>query len=369
MLNENLRILYIFARDAESGLNEVYIGSRPKSHFYRYVKLRENGMQVSFSDVSISEIPSAVKIADSFLNKLFYKSLSLGFCLSKIVMQLKTINKNDVIFCTTDSVGLPALLLRRFGLVKADIIYQSIGLADGWLKSKNIIFRIFLTYLLGAARTVLCYTPFERKLLVKHFKLKDIKVIASCAVAGVDTEYFDKIKVEDGEYVLTVGRDRHRDFSTYIAAMGLTKSKGIIVKTSNCILPGPIGENIKICNDITYPEVVELYRKARCVVVPLTNNSYTAGWVVVGEAMSLGKPIIISKVDAIKGMEDILIHEHNCLMVPCQGVSELQNAILRLNSNAPLRKKLSDNARKKAHEINSRYDNVLYEVFAAGRNK
>jgi glycosyltransferase involved in cell wall biosynthesis len=90
-----------------------------------------------------------------------------------------------------------------------------------------------------------------------------------------------------------------------------------------------------------------LYNRARAVIVPLKDVYQPTGYSVTLQAMSCGRPVILS---AIKGLwaPELLRHNENCLLVPPGDAAALGAAIARIRADGALRARLGQAARATA---------------------
>jgi glycosyltransferase involved in cell wall biosynthesis len=90
-----------------------------------------------------------------------------------------------------------------------------------------------------------------------------------------------------------------------------------------------------------------LYNRARAVIVPLKDVYQPTGYSVTLQAMSCGRPVILS---AIKGLwaPELLKNNENCLLVPPGDAAVLGAAIARIRADAALRARLGHAARTTA---------------------
>lgn len=94
--------------------------------------------------------------------------------------------------------------------------------------------------------------------------------------------------------------------------------------------------NIRIDETLVFDDMPDLYAAADIVVQP----SYAEGLgLAILEAMASGKPIIGSDTS---GIREIIIHEHNGLLVPPKQVEPLADAIIQLATNHYFAKQLAE---------------------------
>jgi len=111
-----------------------------------------------------------------------------------------------------------------------------------------------------------------------------------------------------------------------------------------------IPPNAEICH-MEMGAVRHLYAESAAVVIPLFINPIGAGMTTLVEAMSMGKPVIVtrSKDNTYAGMTDI-IDGDNVLLVNAGDVDGLSKAIERVIGDAELRRRIGANGRKWAEE-------------------
>ena len=125
--------------------------------------------------------------------------------------------------------------------------------------------------------------------------------------------------VKDENFVLAVGSDHNRDYSTLITACDhpltiLTKInlKKFTERENLTVLSGSLHEP-----KISDTDLRRLYQRAKCVVVPTKNVWQPSGQSVSMQAMACGKPVILSD---IKGLwdRDVFQTGENCVLVERQ---------------------------------------------------
>jgi len=357
-------VLFVFAKDVSSTLVEIAGGTRAISHCYWYHRFRESHPDIEYIGGPVP--PGPFSRLFGLLSRIVFYCSGIGFNIELAVANWKHSHEFRTLFCTCDSVALPFLLLKRFGLVRAEIVYQTIGLYDHWRIKRNPLFTLAWRWLCGAASVIVCYGPEERQRLIAAFSIPGERVIGIRTIAGFDTEFFSHFQSEDGDYVLSVGRDKCRDFRTFCEAMAKTELPGILVHMGENLGCAHIPSNVREYVAIPYPKIVELYRKARVVVVALHNNTYTAGWVVAGEAMSLGKPVVMTRVDAMNGMDGLVQSGTNCKVVPREDPLALADVLIDLYSHAAARRSIGEHARRTAEQYSKTYVETLSSILFPG---
>lgn len=141
-------------------------------------------------------------------------------------------------------------------------------------------------------------------------------------------------------HVFAAGRTG-RDWPTFAKALDGCAIEAIVVCDSAGARRANFPANVTVKTDIEYAEYAELLRGARLVVVPLESHVYSSGQVVFLEAMSLGKPVIVTRT---VGSEDYIEDGVTGLYVTCGSAEELRGAIDRVLGNPALERDLGRNA-------------------------
>jgi glycosyltransferase involved in cell wall biosynthesis len=165
-------------------------------------------------------------------------------------------------------------------------------------------------------------------------------------------EIIDSIKVEDDGYILSCGAS-HRDYDTLIkAAQDIDKEVIIVLPHQVDALhhksklnSNSIPNNVRIVrHDFSRNSWYEYLRKASIVVVPIDSDCIQpAGISVYLEAMSIGKPTIVSRGPSTNG----LIHDQ-AILVDRGDSNQLKDAILSLTENKNLRDEISQKGKEYA---------------------
>ncbi|MEN3000059.1 MAG: glycosyltransferase family 4 protein [Acidilobaceae archaeon] len=171
---------------------------------------------------------------------------------------------------------------------------------------------------------------------------------------GVDTEKY--APGEEGDYVLFVGRLvfrkglhvllkafsrlEHKDSRLLVVGKGYME-----IPASFLIKSYGLERRVQLLGALPEREKVELFRKAKVVVVPSIVNESMG--IVALEAMAAGKPVIATRVG---GLEEIVEDRETGLLVPPGDPGSLARALDLLLSDKELRSKLGHNARRAAEE-------------------
>src|SRR6185503_6605356 len=128
-----------------------------------------------------------------------------------VLPSLRSLNRSDVVFATVDTVGIPLVLLKRYGLVRRPIVYAGVGLPERLVQLRNRpMRRLFRRSLRGTAALVV-HAESEADWLREWVGSGSPRVVF--VPFGVDTQVFaPDADVETEVDVVSVGADPRRDF-------------------------------------------------------------------------------------------------------------------------------------------------------------
>ncbi|MGH2870787.1 MAG: glycosyltransferase family 4 protein [Solirubrobacteraceae bacterium] len=148
----------------------------------------------------------------------------------------------------------------------------------------------------------------------------------------VDQQFFTPAPdASRGDYVVSVGREQ-RDYATLVEAVRPLRRSCVIVPGS-AWSHRELGElelpdHVSVRRGLSYPELRDLYRNARVVVVPIVSGTdYAAGVNTVLEGMACGRPVVASDTSGLSGYVD---HRVDGLTVAPGDAAALRTAIEEL---------------------------------------
>jgi len=158
---------------------------------------------------------------------------------------------------------------------------------------------------------------------------------------------------EQGNYVFSAGRTG-RDFSTLISAAEGIRVEFVIVAGKDMLtkktgLEGiNIPQNVRVSIGIPYSQYVDLLLKSKIVVVPLQYTTAIIGATAIIEAMSIGKPVIATKLPALL---DYIEDGKTGLFVEPANVQDLREKILFLLEHPEEAQRIGNNARTESERF------------------
>lgn len=345
------KVLFLYKTPRKHVYRDWRSGKGPDTILYGANNLETLGYNVDIFDISFSKLNP--------LRWLFYplqfiaaKRTGLGFNLGQAVTLLPLLNRYDVIFSTIDSAGLPLLLLKKIGLVKKPIIYMSIDFAFR-LEDNNKWPFIWYKNLLTYADAIICNYVEEKKILDKYNKkVYFIKV-------GVDKHYYNNDKknntVKRNIKLLAFGRDRDRDYLSFVSAVKNLNVLSQIVCSPSNMINIKLADNIKVFYDLSPQELRKKIFEASIIVIPINNVKRSGGHLSLLDSLMGGKPVVVASNNGITKTYNFK-NGQDCLFYQPGNIMDLKSKIKLLIKDTKLASNLALNGRKKAEK----YSTVMY---------
>jgi glycosyltransferase involved in cell wall biosynthesis len=235
----------------------------------------------------------------------------------------------DVVFSTVDTVGIPLVLLFRAGLVRPPIVYAAIGLPE---RLAQLSARAHRFYLGGYRRlhTIVAYGWGEVDALREWLGETGPRVVF--LPFGVDVSAFrpaPEARIETD--VVSVGADPRRDYGLLLDLARRRSEWSFRIVAARDHLPALASRpaNVEVETDVPFDVARARLTTGRVVVLPVRDNTYSGATTVLLQAMSSGKPVVVTRTAAIaRGyhLEDGL----NCRLIEPAGLASLEHAVSAL---------------------------------------
>lgn len=351
-MDNRLNNLFILYLDSPRRRNILSVGDEPKGDSYLLYGLHEyqkSGLKVRHNLEKPKRSSRIVHIMSWLINKSLRLYGGIGGDFRSVISNLHSINQSDVVLSTSDTVGIPLSLFKARGWVKPPMIYVSIGLPERIQRFRSE--RVVENYckLFSKVDTFVGYGYEECRLLKSLIKNGVSADSVYFVPFGVDADFFSPV-FEKKEYpvdFLTIGADSQRDFSLLLALARNNSSYNFEIITSKDQrdkfedIPG----NIRVMCDIPLELMKRRLEETFAVILPIKENSYSGATTTLLQAMAMEKPVIVSRVGAIRNgyhLED----GYNCLFVEPGNEEQLAQKANELLSNLHLRNTIAKNARK-----------------------
>jgi glycosyltransferase involved in cell wall biosynthesis len=182
---------------------------------------------------------------------------------------------------------------------------------------------------------------------------------------GADLTFFTPQKTKTDEFLLSVGRDEARDYSTLLEVAKEIKIKFKIVCSRENIKDLLIPDNVEVLCDISYLKLKTLYASAKFVILPQKERYRAGGQFALVEAMAMEKAVVASKVPGITTAYNF-VDRQDLLFVEPENVKDLKEKIQFLLKDKRLRKSLAQRSRKKIVKCynSENYGKLLYRIIS-----
>jgi glycosyltransferase involved in cell wall biosynthesis len=325
-------------------------------------EIRARGAEVRHNLERDGEPPAWSRVAAGAANGVVHAAGGYGGDFAGILPALRTANAADVVFSTGDTVGIPLLLLKRFGRVRPPLVHAAIGLPERLQQVRPERTERIYRDALRRAHTVFAYAQSEADWL-RDWIGDGARVLF--VPFGVDVDAFapqpDRAPDTD---VVSIGADPRRDFGLLvgIAARNPELSVRIVASREHVRQLGALPPNVSAESDLTLEQVRDRLAGSRMVALPVRRNSYSGATTVLLQAMALAKPVVVSRTDAIAegyALEDGV----NCRLVEPEDGEAFEAALLQTLADPG---SLGFRAREtvERHFTWGRYTDALWEILS-----
>jgi glycosyltransferase involved in cell wall biosynthesis len=331
-----MRVLYLYATERSSVQEGAERGMKPDTLLYGLNHMADFGHDAEFFDED-RRLRSPYREAQT-LASLVIRQTAHRWNLGQALQSLTRLQDYDCVFATSDSTGLPLAFLKRLGCWQGRLIMASQGLTQslatqGW----NWAFRLH-RWSLSAIDHIVVYGWGERQEIIDHFGVPPEKV--GWIPVGVDTEFYARCLTRQPDVkedvVLSVGRDRCRDFNAlFQAAESLPNIPFRIITSRGRFANVRLPANVYVLYELPIQEVVSHYAACRFVVLPVEDSPYSFATTTAFDVMAMGKAVVLSRNRAVgpdgDGYE--LVDGEHCRFVSAGDAEALSGVIGELWAN------------------------------------
>lgn len=290
--------------------------------------LRDNGIQLTVFDSTAG-----------LLNPLRGRgSLLAGIDPWRFLRLVVNFFRWDVLISVDSSSCFLFVQLKRLLRLKKPVVVIDPALGDGYPNRTRVHDQV-----LPYVDTVVVFGRVQEQHLKKRY---GDRVRAVFLPHRMDTAFFDPAKAakteQGGDYVLSIGADVGRDFSSLAkAAEGLGHR---VVIHSTKALDAVLPEGVQLRKDwVSFEELRDLYAGAGVVAVPLRRTTHASGINALLEAMSMGKAVVVSDSP---GVADYVRHGETAWVVESGNPERLREALKTLQEDRGMAARLGENARR-----------------------
>ena len=334
-------------------------------------ELARRGVRVRHNLEQDRRPPLWARMADRTINTLLDRFGGYGGDFASVLPALRVANAAEVVFSTVDTVGIPLMLLKRAGLLRPPLVYVAVGLPERLAQLRGNPARRLYAAALRRTQAIVSYSRREADSLQSWLGRGAPRVLF--VPFGVDVNAFrpDRER-EPGVDVLSVGADPRRDLDllTVVASHRPELSFGIVTTADRARSLRGVPANVVIETDLSLNEVRARLAAARVVALPVRDNTYSGATTVLLQAMAMGKPVVVSRTDAIArgyGLEDGV----NCRLVEPGDPEAFERIVVETLAGAEAAVSLGLRARETVERCFSweRYTDALWKILSAASSR
>jgi glycosyltransferase involved in cell wall biosynthesis len=341
-------------------------GALDRYRLFGLDEVRARGAQVRHNLEREGPPPAWARSSAAAVNRLLSLAGGYGGDFATVLASLRTANRAEVVFATTDTVGIPLALIKRAALLRPPFVYAAIGLPERVRQLRSASMERLYAGALREAHTIVAYAESEVEWL--RAWLSEAAPPIVFVPFGVDVRAFAPDGRAPEVDVVSVGADPRRDFEvlTTIAGRHPELSVQIVTAGQRARSLGMLPANVAVETDVPLERVRDCLAYARVVALPVRRNSYSGATTVLLQAMAMAKPVVVSRTQAIAagyGLEDGV----NCRLVEPGDAAAFEEVLLETLTGADAAVSLGLRAREKVERDFSweRYTSTLWEILSA----
>lgn len=314
---------------------------------FGFEELWKKGMSVD-CNLRFPRVESVRETVQGWIERRYAPRTGVGLgdtC--SVSAHLWQMNRARVVLATSDNMGLPAARLKARDGLRVPLVYVSIGLPER-LKAVEARSPTRAARYRKRLANVDCFIAYG------HAEAEELRqwIRDSANVRfipfGVDTAKWRpadaSAEVVD---VLSIGADPMRDFKLLAEYARRHPAVSVsLVTVRECAAElGPLPTNMQVRIRVPIEELKELIARARVVVLPVKDNTYSGATTTLLQCMAMGKAVAVSRVGAIRegyGFQDGV----NVRWIEPGSLESLSTAVVGLLADGGLRRRLGTAARQ-----------------------
>lgn len=340
-------IVFVYSGGREKRVADALRGDVPSEFFYGAVEFPTSDWEMRMIDFHDNPGSRIAALGNRLFGRFFPVRVRAEHLLGAMRL-LPRLNDASVVVATSSYLALALGYLRAFGFSVPPVVAIHCGLANH--PPRGLKLRL-TSRLLRKQRNVF-FSPGEAAETAECFALPEMDMIPN--PFGVDLNFWcPSENPQAGEYVLAVGNDARRDYDVLLRAADKLRMPFRIITSRQ--LPTPLPPNVEWLQGnwhrpaVTDLELRELYRRARVVVVPLTDSPQPSGQSVALQAMACGRAVVMTRTRGLWTGDDFVDGEHLCL-IPPGNPEALATAVLKLADEPGFAGKLGLQAQQRVME-------------------
>ncbi len=370
MIKLGKTITYVFLQGRKKRLESGNLIS--KEFFYSYFYAKEN-----FDNVNILEMEnfeknikqSLLRKIDSFINKLTKLPIYTYAIFKK--KNLDVFNNSDFIIMANDRVAFscfPLIMLSKrknknisffvMGLFNKDPRFRiQIILRNLLIKSMfNKVNKIFFLGKKEYTQAVENFNKFEEKFVFLPF--------------SIDTSFWkseENNSFENKKDILFIGNDGNRDYEFVVELAGRMHEYNFHFITEKIEQNEKLSKNINLIKgswgleQLSDQQIREYYDKSKITIIPIKETNQPSGQSVALQSMSMGTPVIMTKVEGFWDEENFQDKKH-LSFIKENKLDEWEYLIKDIYNNKEKYEYLSENGEKLIHSMYNidKFDEVVF---------
>ncbi|MBA3374448.1 MAG: glycosyltransferase family 4 protein [Actinobacteria bacterium] len=303
-------------------------GSAERYLLFGLEQLASRGFSVGHNLERRGAPPRWAALVGKALKRGLERAGGYGGDFTSVVASLARANRADVVFSTVDTVGIPLMLLARAGRLRPPLVYVAIGLPERLAQLRTERMRRLYAAALGSCASVIAYSEYEARELESWLERYGFAQGVEFVPFGVDADSFRPTREPPTVDVVSVGADPHRDFALLlrVAERMPAVSFRIVTSTEHGRRLATVPENVVIETDLPFDAMRQRLSEARVVALPVRENSYSGATTVLLQALALGKPVVVTRTQAIATGYG-LVDGENCRLVAPGDDAGLERAL------------------------------------------
>ena len=254
----------------------------------------------------------------------------------------------DVALAILEREALTHALLKRAGVApwsRVPLVVVSCWLADDVRRaSRSRLIR--LRALAQAADLIVFWSSNQRAIFRDVLDVPDGRLLF--VPFGIETDFYTESTAPRGRFVLSVGRDRGRDWKTLVTAVNGLSYPVKLVCEPGAVQGLALAPHVELVGEVDHLELRRLLGEASLVALALDPDvAYPSGQTVMLNAMAVGTPVVLTGSPA---MQDYTRHDENAWVVTPGEPDGLRAGIETVLSDATLASRLRSNALRDVRE-------------------
>lgn len=242
--------------------------------------------------------------------------------------------KVDIIICLNPLVGF---FLGLLNLNKKKIIFAGFLFENKKNKLYYLIRKKVTKFSLNRIEKVICYGSTEVRNYAKIFEFNEKFLFIPYGIDYMEQKEY-KLKELPQRYIFS-GGGSNRDYKTLIDAYQLSEKKQpLIIATQPWRLDGFNTNGILILSNVVNETFGDVMKKSDLLILSLKNTEVSAGHMVMLQAMSLGVPVLVNDIPAIRDYVDESVVEFYTSGDSTELKSKIENYLLDNNREIKVKK-------------------------------